>query len=693
MRPRFSDTSVVAAVAATAFVNGLYGEWLDDDPVAITDNPDVQCPARGLAGLFDATALWSNDFWGTEMASDQSHLSYRPLTILSFRLQHCLVGFDSIHFHAVNVALHSLVSALFCLVCQALLPRRAQRLLASLLFALHAVHAECVTNTVGRAELLSAVGFFSALLLYRKAISKRRASSAPALAWLRRAAALGGTIALSGGAMLCKEVGLTALLLCAAHDIALFLGAPRSGRTVSEAIAVGVRVLVVGSGGVGLLYVRLDLNGWRTPQFSPADNTAAFCETARCRWLSYSHLCYLHLRLLIWPTDLAHDWSMRTVPNLLDTTDARTPRALAPYALLVALVASGLYALSRGRRGLFVSLTTGSALLVLPFVPASNLLVVVGFTVAERVLYLPSAGACVLIARLLVPAASTPAAPSARGKAAGRTTRWLRRLWPLLLLVFHAVLATRRNVDWRTHLGLLESGVEHQPTNAKLRYNLATLYHRYGGEGGAGGEGRQADAVHHLREARRLLPAFHEAACIEAAALRELGQRAESEALLRATLALAQKPPPPDAAALDARDDESNPAPYSIDAHVRQVRLEADATQRTLGVYYASRGLGGLLSDDGRYAEAARAFLPALELQPQDTALAQRVKQLLQASRAAATVPGRESTATPPARGAATPPSVPVATLPPAQRATGREAAAGTSRWATRLATRSTKST
>ena len=37
-------------------------------------------------------------------------------------------------------------------------------------------------------------------------------------------------------------------------------------------------------------------------------------------------------------------------------------------------------------------------LLVLPFIPATNLLFPVGFVVAERVLYLPSMGFCLLVA-------------------------------------------------------------------------------------------------------------------------------------------------------------------------------------------------------------------------------------------------------------------------------------------------------
>ena len=39
-----------------------------------------------------------------------------------------------------------------------------------------------------------------------------------------------------------------------------------------------------------------------------------------------------------------------------------------------------------------------AVLLVVPFIPASNLFFRVGFVVAERVLYLPSAGYCLLVA-------------------------------------------------------------------------------------------------------------------------------------------------------------------------------------------------------------------------------------------------------------------------------------------------------
>ena len=386
-----------------------------------------------------------------------------------------------------------------------------------------------------------------------------------------------------------------------------------------------------------LLYLRLHINGFRTPSFTPSDNSAAFCSTVLCRRLSLSYLFYYNLRLLLLPTHLAHDYSMTTIPNLHDLSDPRTPFVLLFYTLLISLITYCLFALYKKRLSLFLSISVGSSLLILPFLPASNLFVIVGFTIAERVLYLPSAGFCILATRLL--------APSPRKQQQSRVVRWMRRLVILLLLVFHSILTMRRNLDWRTNLTLLQSGVDHQPTNSKLLYNIGLVYHQ-GGEGVLEGmeasepKERHDEAMVYLREARRLLPTFHEAACVESYALRDLGRAREAEALLRETYkrAEAQRDLPendasstetPKITALHLWSGHHAPA---VDKQVEKARLQSEASQRTLGIYYTSRALGDLLElDQKRKTEAAAAYLPALQLQPQDKELIQKVIGLVEA--------------------------------------------------------------
>eukprot|EP00965_Chrysotila_dentata_P098276 3249029-Pleurochrysis_carterae.AAC.1 len=86
------------------------------------------------------------------------------------------------------------------------------------------------------------------------------------------------------------------------------------------------------------------------------------------------------------------------------------------------------------------------------------------------------AGFCVLVA-LLAP--QPHALLRARASASRRLSRVAAScaapcalLGVCALLCMHGVLALRRNNDWRSELSLLASGVEHQPTNSKLQYNL-----------------------------------------------------------------------------------------------------------------------------------------------------------------------------------------------------------------------------
>lgn len=72
-----SLSSWIIVILSLCFVNSYDGDFVFDDAEAIVKNNDVR-----------DTPLWEifkNDFWGTKLSHNQSHKSYRPLTILSFR--------------------------------------------------------------------------------------------------------------------------------------------------------------------------------------------------------------------------------------------------------------------------------------------------------------------------------------------------------------------------------------------------------------------------------------------------------------------------------------------------------------------------------------------------------------------------------------------------------------------------------
>lgn len=80
------------------------------------------------------------------MSSNDSHKSYRPLTVLSFRLNFALHGLHPWGYHLINVFLHGLVSALFFDVSVLVFDGDiAPAAAGSLLFAVHPIHTEAVS--------------------------------------------------------------------------------------------------------------------------------------------------------------------------------------------------------------------------------------------------------------------------------------------------------------------------------------------------------------------------------------------------------------------------------------------------------------------------------------------------------------------------------------------------------------------
>ncbi|KAK8746862.1 hypothetical protein OTU49_016865 [Cherax quadricarinatus] len=234
------------------------------------------------------------------------------------------------------------------------------------------------------------------------------------------------------------------------------------------------------------------------------------------------------------------------------------------------------------------------ALLVLPFLPATNLLFTVGFVVAERILYIPSLGYAVLM-----------------GVALSRAGR-LRAPCLLLLLVAFSCRTLQRNRDWDSRETLFMAGLKTLPHNAKMHYNFANL---------------QKDLGHpdlaklHYTRAIRLWPG-HSSAHNNLGTL--LNDTSEAENHFRM--------------ALKAHPQHAH-AYYNL-ANLRQQQgrmgeavalleesLRYDATNRD-----AVSALAGLYSDAGRSTEAENLHLALLAARPADPVVHNNYAAFLQKS-------------------------------------------------------------
>lgn len=97
--------------------------------------------------------------------------------------------------------------------------------------------------------------------------------------------------------------------------------------------------------------------------------------------------------------------------------------------------------------------------MIFPFLPASNLFFPVGFVIAERVLYMPSMGFCLLVAY-------------GWSCIAERRSKKLAWVSLIVLLTSHSTKTYLRNWDWESEYSIFMSGLRVNQRNAKLFNNV-----------------------------------------------------------------------------------------------------------------------------------------------------------------------------------------------------------------------------
>jgi len=226
------------------------------------------------------------------------------------------------------------------------------------------------------------------------------------------------------------------------------------------------------------------------PSFLKVENPARFLrgpDSSKVRAMTWAHLVFLNVRVLLLPTKLLADYSHGTVP-LIDSLE--DPRNIATLLTFISLLLITTFSLAR----LFAcdqAPLLSFALLAVPFVPSSNLFFPVGFVVAERVLYLPSMGFVLLASLALHALLPSP-----------RFTR-VRRGIAMSVCLLYGGRTWVRNEDWRTRNDFYSAMVRDSPQNPKAHYGLGNIV--------VNDRNRRDVGVWHLQEATRLQPDYFDA--------------------------------------------------------------------------------------------------------------------------------------------------------------------------------------
>jgi tetratricopeptide (TPR) repeat protein len=425
---------VVAGLAAALYCNTIDNGFVFDDRFKIGDEGRLADPRLAR---FDLAELFTTNYWGTYSLTDGL---YRPLVNLSYAIDHAIFGVRPKGYHFENVLLHALDAVLVLLLATRLFRARFPALAAALLFAAHPIHTEAVANVVGRAELM-AFGFSMAALL-----AFLRGREGGGLRWHA------ASVLLYFLALLSKETAAPLPVLMLAWE-ALVERRPRDAlRRPGPYLAL--------FGALVLLFVirRAVLGAFLLPAAATAklhaDPLERFFPLAHLdagpRVLTAFAAFARYAFLLVWPVRLVADWSFDALPEVHALGD---PRALLGIAALVAILAGTAWATRRSGAAAWAGLV-----FLLTLLPVANFLFPVGTVLAERLLYFPSLGFCLLAAQGL------SALRSRLGPNAGNAAL-------IVVLLLYSVRTVIRNLDWKSEEGLWRVTAKQVPRNAKAGFN------------------------------------------------------------------------------------------------------------------------------------------------------------------------------------------------------------------------------
>lgn len=480
----------ISAVAATAvFLPSLANGLAYDDVALLLGDPRIRPP-------YAWGEIFTKPYW---YVSGAEHALYRPLTTASFALDWVVAGAAAVWAHAVNVVLHVVATCLVALLLLEFVPAGAA-LCGAVIFAVHPVHVEAVANVAGRAELLAAVFFFGACLIWHRRDRYRDPR-----------ASVVGTAALGAAAVFSKEsaVMLPAVLVLIDFAAGRWRGERSSVRSYLRSWGAGLAACLLGP----LLYlvgraavIGLDAPAIPHPAAELVTGPGERFLTALQAWPEYA-------RLLFFPRTLLIDYG----PQVVAPARSWTVQAGRGLAILAAILALGVGALAHERR------LTALTLLWFPVTifPVSNLAVTIGVLVAERTLYVPSFA-------LALGTASVAATALASPSIGRRTLGWV--VIGTVALAFSAR-SLQRIPEWESTERIFRAQVRDRPDSYRGHWYLGRLERA---------QGNDTRAAEHFAEALRLWP-YRKGLVLEAASF-AIERRRIEEARSLAAFAVRQWP-------------------------------------------------------------------------------------------------------------------------------------------------------
>ncbi|MBU0628983.1 MAG: tetratricopeptide repeat protein [Nanoarchaeota archaeon] len=404
---------LIIALTILVYSNSFGNYFVYDDHSHILENKDIRY-------LSNIPKFFTSSFVGI----------YRPIRSVAYMITYSIWRDNPFGYHLNNLLFHISITILIYLITLLLTEKKDIAFISSLLFGIHPIHTERVTNITGGFDLIGIFFIFLSFYLWIL-YSKKKENKFYILSIISFIIALFSS----------EE----AIILPLA--IILYEACFNKNNLKKELKKYSVFFAI------GLLFVWLRFSilkiGARADEYIAGNLYLTLLTMAK--------VIINYLYLLILPIDLTLYHNITIAKSWIDTG------IITSIALIISLI---LIAISCYKKKEMITFIIGWFFITL--IPFYNILPLQTM-MAERYLYIPSFAFCLLIALA-----------AHRSYNLNRNIKIAAMLAIILLVISYSATTIKRNTDWKDDLTLWTSTVKTSPSSTEAHDNLGFAYERAG---------------------------------------------------------------------------------------------------------------------------------------------------------------------------------------------------------------------
>jgi Tfp pilus assembly protein PilF len=434
--------SIVAAFGLLLYVNTFGHDYCLDDLAVIKSNKYTQ---QGLAGIpiLLHTFYWQG-FWTANAGL------YRPLSMILFAIEWQFFPAAPHVYHVVNVLLYALLGYLLFSFLTKLFPKvnLIFPFIVSLLFIGHPLHTEVVANIKSADELLSFIFFLLTVINLWNYFSTNKKSK------------LYQAVGYFFIALFAKESVVTYLLVIPLM-IYYFTNVPFARNRTIFFYLLGATVVFL-----MIHEAVLSSTGYSKITYTYLDNSLVAAKSFADRLATAMLMMGTYFKMLIIPYPMSYDYSFNQIP----ITNFSDIKVLASFILYIGMT---VYAIMNFKKKTLISFCIFFYLITMALV--SNVVVLIGSTMADRFLFVPSLSFCLLVGHFIMRFTSKQYLKSQYGSMAEFMTPNLEVIIPTIcILGLYFFTTIDRNKDWKDDFTLMTHDVVNAPNSGRTHYNKGT---------------------------------------------------------------------------------------------------------------------------------------------------------------------------------------------------------------------------